>query len=107
MVQDISRRTAIKSAAVLTGLAALGIPSWMSRALAESEEVVPCGLTSPTAFDPAAPTGAHGLDTRTLDKSSFITPVDTFFGVQHYGPTQVDLATCCCAWAVSSTNRWN
>ena len=90
MVQDISRRMAIKGAAV--ALAALGIPSWMSPALAQSEEVVPW-TDVPDGFDPAAPTGAHGLDTRTLDKSSFITPVDTFFGVQHYGPTQVDLAT--------------
>jgi DMSO/TMAO reductase YedYZ molybdopterin-dependent catalytic subunit len=92
MIKDISRRTAIKSAAALTGLAALGIPGWMSPALAQSEEVVPW-TDIPDGFDPAPATGPHSLDTRTIGKSSFITPVDDFFAVQHYGPTQVDLAS--------------
>ncbi len=91
MIKDISRRTAIKSAAALAGVAALGIPAWMSPALAQSEEVVPW-TDIPDGFDPAGATGPHSLDTRTIGKSSFITPVDDFFSVQHYGPTQVDLA---------------
>jgi DMSO/TMAO reductase YedYZ molybdopterin-dependent catalytic subunit len=33
------------------------------------------------------------LDTRTVHESSFITPIDDFFAVQHYGPTTVDPAS--------------
>jgi DMSO/TMAO reductase YedYZ molybdopterin-dependent catalytic subunit len=91
-MQEISRRTAIKSGAALAGLVALGIPTWISPALAQSEEVVPWA-DIPDGFDPTPATGPHSLDTRTIQKSSFITPVDDFFSVQHYGPTQVDLAT--------------
>ena len=92
MIKEISRRAAIKSAAALAGVAALGIPAWISPALAQSEEVVPW-TDVPDGFDPSAATGPRSLDTRTIQKSSFITPVDDFFGVQHYGPTQVDLAS--------------
>ena len=47
----------------------------------------------PQGFDPSAGPGPHSLDTRTIQESSFITPADEFFAVQHYGPTQVDPAT--------------
>ena len=89
MINEISRRAAIKGGAVWVGLAGLEIPAWISPALAQSEEVVPW-TDVPNGFDPAAGTGAHSLDTRTIQKSSFITPVDDFYVVQHYGPTQVD-----------------
>ena len=92
MIKEISRRAAIKNAAALAGLAALGIPACVSPVWAQSEEVVPW-TDIPDGFDPAASAGPHSLDTRTIQKSSFITPVDDFFSVQHYGPTQVDLAS--------------
>jgi DMSO/TMAO reductase YedYZ molybdopterin-dependent catalytic subunit len=89
MKNEISRRAAIKSGAGWVALAALEISAWMSPALAQSEEVVPW-TDVPSGFDPAAGTGPHSLDTRTIQKSSFITPVENFFSVQHYGPTQMD-----------------
>ena len=92
MSYDISRRAAIKGGAALAGMAALGIPAWISPAFAQSEEVVPWADV-PDGFNPAAGAGPHSLDTRTIQKSSFITPTDDFFAVQHYGPTQVDPAS--------------
>jgi DMSO/TMAO reductase YedYZ molybdopterin-dependent catalytic subunit len=92
MTKKISRRTAIQGGAALAGLAALGFPAWLSPALAQSEKVIPW-TDIPDGFDPAPATGPHSLDTRTFQKSSFITPVDDFFSVQHYGPTQVDPTT--------------
>lgn len=91
MSNEISRRAAIKGGVALVGLAALGIPPWPV-AQAGVEEVIPW-TDVPQDFDPSAGTGPHSLDTRTIQKSSFITPVDQFFSVQHYGPTQVDTAT--------------
>jgi len=92
MIHEISRRTAIKGGAALVGLAALGTPVGILPALAQAEEVVPW-TDVPAEFNPAAGTGPHSLDTRTIQKSSFITPVDDFFGVQHYGATEVDPAS--------------
>ena len=86
MRNEITRRAAIKGGAAWVGLSALEISAWMSPALAQSEEVVPW-TDVPSGFDPAAGTGPHSLDTRTIQKSSFITPVENFFSVQHYGPT--------------------
>lgn len=91
MINQISRRAAIKGGAALAGLATLGIPAWPA-AQARFEQVIPW-TDVPQGFDPAAGTGPHSLDTRMIQKSSFITPVDEFFAVQHYGPTQVDPAT--------------
>jgi DMSO/TMAO reductase YedYZ molybdopterin-dependent catalytic subunit len=92
MTTSISRRAAIKGGAALAGLAALGIPEWRSSALAQAEEVVPW-TDIPAGFNPAPADAQRTLDTRTIQKSSFITPTDDFFAVQHYGPTQVDSAT--------------
>ena len=61
-------------------------------ALAQGEEVVPW-TDIPENYNPAPATGPHFLDTRTIQKSSFITPNDDFFAVQHYGPMQVDSST--------------
>jgi hypothetical protein len=91
MSNEISRRAAIKGGVALVGLAALGIPPWPV-AQAGVEEVIPW-TDVPQDFDPSAGAGPHSLDTRTIQKSSFITPVDQFFSVQHYGPTQVDTTT--------------
>jgi len=91
MNNGISRRAAIKGGAALVGLAALGVPPW---AIAQTgpQEVIPWADV-PQGFDPSAGEGPHSLDTRTIQKSSFITPNDQFFAVQHYGPTQIDPAT--------------
>jgi DMSO/TMAO reductase YedYZ molybdopterin-dependent catalytic subunit len=89
MRNEISRRAAIKGGAAWVGLSALEISAWMSPALAQSEEVV-TWTDVPSGFDPAAGTGPHSLDTRTIQKSSFITLVENFFSVQHYGPTQMN-----------------
>jgi DMSO/TMAO reductase YedYZ molybdopterin-dependent catalytic subunit len=91
MVNKISRRVAIQGGAALAGLAALGFPAWPAPQ-AGSEEVIPW-TDVPQGFDPSTGPGPHSLDTRTIQKSSFITPADDFFSVQHYGPTQVDPAT--------------
>jgi DMSO/TMAO reductase YedYZ molybdopterin-dependent catalytic subunit len=88
MMSKISRRSAIKGGAALLGLAALGLPAWT----AVGDEVIPW-TDVPQGFDPSAGPGPHSLDTRTIQKSSFITPADEFFAVQHYGPMQVDSAT--------------
>lgn len=91
MSTEISRRAAIKGGATLVALATFGFPPWAA-AQTGSEEQVPWSDV-PQGFDPSAGTGPHSLDTRTIQKSSFITPIDDFFAVQHYGPTQVDPAT--------------
>jgi DMSO/TMAO reductase YedYZ molybdopterin-dependent catalytic subunit len=91
MCNEISRRAAIKGGAALVGLAALGIPAWPVPQ-SGSEGVIPW-TDVPQGFDPSPGTGPHSLDTRTIQKSSFITPNDQFFAVQHYGPTQIDTAT--------------
>jgi DMSO/TMAO reductase YedYZ molybdopterin-dependent catalytic subunit len=44
-------------------------------------------------FNPAPQRGGRSLDTRTLQRSAFITPTDDFYLVQHYGQPMVDLAT--------------
>jgi DMSO/TMAO reductase YedYZ molybdopterin-dependent catalytic subunit len=92
MIKEVSRRTAIKGAAALAGVAALGLPAWMSPVFAQSDEVVPW-TDVPDGFDPSAATGPHSLDTRTIQKSSFITPVDDFFSVQHYVAPQVGVGS--------------
>jgi DMSO/TMAO reductase YedYZ molybdopterin-dependent catalytic subunit len=91
MIQQISRRKAIKGAA-LVGVAALGFPQWIWSAADEGGEVIPWS-DIPEGFNPSPATGGRSLDTRTLQKSSFITATEDFFAVQHYGPTQVDPAT--------------
>jgi DMSO/TMAO reductase YedYZ molybdopterin-dependent catalytic subunit len=88
MMNKISRRAAIQGGVALAGFAALGFPAWS----AGTEEVI-LWTDVPQGFDPSAGPGPHSLDTRTIQGSSFITPADEFFSVQHYGPTQVDPAT--------------
>ncbi len=92
MIKSFSRRQAIKAGAALVGLAAFEFPRWMLPALAQAEEVVPW-TDIPENFNPNPPTGARSLDTRTLQSSSFITPTEEFFAVQHYTQPQVDPAT--------------
>ena len=85
MAQEISRRDVIKGGIALAAMAAAPV-------LAQGEEVVPW-TDVPDNYNPAPATGPHFLDTRTIQKSSFITPNEDFFGVQHYGPMEVDISS--------------
>jgi len=92
MTKQISRREAIKAGGAFVGFAAIQIPEWTLPAFAQAEEVVPW-TDVPGTYNPNPPTGNRSLDTRTIQRSSFITPNEEFFAVQHYGPQQVDPAT--------------
>lgn len=91
MANNIGRREAIKKGITLTGLAALASAQWPLPALALGEELVPF-TDVPESFKPgpAEPGKTHILDTRTI--SSFYTPNDDFYIVQHYGQPDLDLA---------------
>jgi DMSO/TMAO reductase YedYZ molybdopterin-dependent catalytic subunit len=90
MSQNISRRNIIKNGATLASLAAMGLMEWMP-ALAQGEEVI-AWTDLPANFTTAGARG-RSLDTRTVQPSAFITPVDDFYLVQHYGNPTVDPAT--------------
>ena len=85
MPYEISRRDVIKGAIAIAAMTS-------APALAQGEELVPW-TDIPENYNPAPATGPHFLDTRTIQKSSFITPNDDFFAVQHYGPMEVDTST--------------
>jgi DMSO/TMAO reductase YedYZ molybdopterin-dependent catalytic subunit len=89
MIIKTSRRAAMKSGAAWVGFAAIELPGSLLSAMAQDEEIVPW-TDVPNGFNPSGGTGPHSLDTRTVRETSFITPVDDFFSVQHYGPTVVD-----------------
>ena len=92
MSREISRRDIIRNGAALAGIAALGLPKWMLAAQSQSEEVIPW-TDIPANFVPSPPTGLRTLDTRTLQRSTFITANDDFFAVQHYPVPTVDPAS--------------
>lgn len=92
MSRQISRRAVIRGGAALAGIAAMGIPEWMLPALVQSEEVVPWA-DIPANFNPSPATGLRTLDTRTIQKSTFITGAEDFFAVQHYPVPTVDPAS--------------
>ena len=92
MSKHISRRDVMRGGAALAGLAALGFPEWTLPALAQGEEVVPW-TDIPANFNPSPPTGLRTLDTRTIQRSSFITQAEDFYAVQHYPVPPVDPAT--------------
>jgi DMSO/TMAO reductase YedYZ molybdopterin-dependent catalytic subunit len=81
----------IRGGAALAGIAALGMPEWMLPALAQSEEVVPW-TDIPANFNPSPATGLRTLDSRTIQRSTFVTPVEDFFAVQHYPVPTIDPA---------------
>jgi len=91
MAYDIGRREVIKKGITLTGLAALTSAQWPLPALAAGEELVPF-TDVPESFNPgpAEPGKTHIQDTRAI--SSFYTPNDDFYIVQHYGQPDLDLA---------------
>jgi DMSO/TMAO reductase YedYZ molybdopterin-dependent catalytic subunit len=94
MHTDLSRRELIRSGAIFASMAALGLPQWMlaAQAPAPGEEVIPW-TDVPANFNPSPATGLRTLDTRTLQRSTFFTPNDDFFAVQHYPVPTVNPAT--------------
>ncbi len=87
MPNSISRRDLLKSGAALASIAAIDGWERILPAQQQGEEVVPW-TDVPESFNPL-----RALDTRTLQKSTFITPTEDFYLVQHYGQPEVDLAT--------------
>lgn len=88
MRKRLSRRETIRGGAALAALAAVGLPPWSLPALAQDEEVVPW-TDVPSGFNPVTPNG-RSLDTRMLQRSSFITPIEEFYSVQHYNRPVVE-----------------
>jgi DMSO/TMAO reductase YedYZ molybdopterin-dependent catalytic subunit len=72
-------------------MAALGMFEWALPALAQGEEVIPW-TDIPANFNPVG-RGGRSLDTRTIGPSSFFTPTEDFYLVQHYGQMTIDPAT--------------
>src|ERR1043166_1618784 len=87
MAQSVTRREVIKGGVMLASVAGLGRWRWLLPSLQQGEEVVPW-TDVPANFTPG-----NSLDTRLLRKEDFLTPVESFYLVQHYGPQQVDAAT--------------
>ena len=91
MSQRVSRRDLIKSGVTFASLGALGFLEGVLPALAQGEEVIP--WTDIPANFTTAGRGGRSLDTRTVQKSTFFTPTEDFYLVQHYGTPMVDPAT--------------
>ena len=84
---SISRRDVLKRGAAAASLAAFGGWDGSLPALRGDEEVIPW-------TDIPANFVANGnLDTRTLDRTQFITPTENFYLVQHYGTPEIDAST--------------
>jgi len=93
MNRTVARREIIRGGAALAGMAALGIPDWLlaAQSPAAGEEVI-AWTDIPANFMPSPPTGLRTLDTRALQRSTFITANEDFFAVQHYPVPAVDPA---------------
>jgi DMSO/TMAO reductase YedYZ molybdopterin-dependent catalytic subunit len=91
MAQQLSRRGLIKGGTAFASLAAMGMLERALPALAQGEEVI--AWTDIPANFTTAGRGGRSLDTRTVQKSTFFTPTEDFYLVQHYGATTVDPAT--------------
>jgi DMSO/TMAO reductase YedYZ molybdopterin-dependent catalytic subunit len=90
MAKHLSRRDLIKGGAAFASLAAMGLLESLP-ALAQGEEVVP--WTDIPANFTTAGRGGRSLDIRTVQPSTFFTPTEDFYLVQHYGTPMVDSAT--------------
>jgi DMSO/TMAO reductase YedYZ molybdopterin-dependent catalytic subunit len=91
MSQTISRRRLIQGGASFATVAAMGLLDWALPAVAQGEEVI-AWTDIPANFNPVG-RGGRSLDTRTLQRGTFITPTEDFYLVQHYGQPSVDPAT--------------
>ena len=87
MTNDISRRTLLRSSAAAASFAAIG--NWdeiLGSIQQQGDEVIPWTDT------PANFVARGSLDTRTVDRTKFITANEDFYLVQHYGTAEVDPA---------------
>src|SRR5688572_1476966 len=91
MAQQLSRRGLLKGGTAFASMAAIGLLEQALPALAQGEEVV-AWTDIPANFSTAG-RGGRSLDTRTVQKSTFFTPTEDFYLVQHYGTPAVDQAT--------------
>jgi DMSO/TMAO reductase YedYZ molybdopterin-dependent catalytic subunit len=97
MTRSVTRREVIQSGAMLASVAGLGRWGWLLPPLQQGEDVVPW-TDVPANFTPG-----NSLDTRSLRKEDFVTPVENFYLVQHFGQQQVDAA----AWRLRVTGLVN
>jgi DMSO/TMAO reductase YedYZ molybdopterin-dependent catalytic subunit len=90
--RSLPRREVLKNGLALGGATAAGsLGFWSSLALAQGEELVPfADVPEGFAAPPVAPGGFHYLDTRLI--TSFYTPVDDFYIVQHYNQPTIAAA---------------
>jgi DMSO/TMAO reductase YedYZ molybdopterin-dependent catalytic subunit len=90
MSERVSRRDVLKGSATFASMAAVGLLNWAAPALAQGDEVI-AWTDIPANFSTAG-RGGRSLDTRTVQPSTFFTPTDDFYLVQHYGQMTVDPA---------------
>lgn len=98
MTHDISRRSLIQSGAAAASFAAVGDWNHILAALQQpGDEVIPW------TDIPANFVARGNLDTRTFDRTKFITANEDFYLVQHYGTPPVDPA----AYSLKLTGMFN
>jgi DMSO/TMAO reductase YedYZ molybdopterin-dependent catalytic subunit len=90
---DKSRREVLKSGMSLAAFAATaGLPFWSKLALGAGEELVPfTDMPADFTAPPVAPGAIHYLDSRAI--TSFYTPNEDFYIIQHYNQPTLDEAT--------------
>src|SRR5687768_1798939 len=86
MSDSISRRDVLKHGAAAASFAAFGGWDGSLPALRRDEEVIPW------TDIPANFVTRGNLDTRTVDRTQFITATENFYLVQHYGTPEIDSA---------------
>jgi DMSO/TMAO reductase YedYZ molybdopterin-dependent catalytic subunit len=88
---DLGRRRSLQAAGLLGMAAGSGLSFWSQLALGADEELLPF-TDMPDGFvaPPVAPGAIHYLDTRGI--SSFYTPNDDFYIIQHYNQPEIDAA---------------
>lgn len=90
--KTLTRREALQTGIALGGyVATASLPFWSKLALGAGEELVPFTDMPPEfVAPPVAPGATHYLDSRTI--SSFYTPNDDFYIIQHYAQPTVSEA---------------
>jgi DMSO/TMAO reductase YedYZ molybdopterin-dependent catalytic subunit len=92
--EDNGRRNLLKGA-LGTGVLATGFaafPGWLMPALAQGEELVPF-TDVPATFNPRPKTDGANYFQDTRNISSFYSPNDQFYVVQHYGQPELDVSS--------------
>jgi DMSO/TMAO reductase YedYZ molybdopterin-dependent catalytic subunit len=90
--KNLTRREALQTGIAMGAcVATASLPFWSQLALGASEELVPFSDMPPDYIaPPVTPGSTHYLDSRTI--SSFYTPNDDFYIVQHYNQATVSEA---------------